>query len=88
MIVTDPRDSSSCWSRAEAGTPDAIIHVLWCQRGRHRWGRHRNDHVTWKCPKRCGCVRHAKGPRKPPSTEVAAMEAALRGRPDATGETT
>lgn len=86
MIVTDPRDSSSCWSRAEVSTPDAIIHVLACERGRHLWGRHRNRDVTWRCPKRCRCVRHARGPRRQ-DPEVAAIEAAMRRRPAPTGET-
>lgn len=62
MIRTDPRDSPECWSRAEVMTPDAIIRKISCGRKRHRWGRHSNDNVTWKCPKNCGCVRHAKGP--------------------------
>lgn len=59
MIVTDPRNSPHCWSVAEVGTPDGTIRELACGRRRHRWGRHTNRHVTWKCPKRCACVRHA-----------------------------
>lgn len=58
MTVDDPRDCTYCWSRAEVTTPDAIIRSIACGRGRHRWGRHRNDHVRWTCPPRCGCVRH------------------------------
>jgi hypothetical protein len=58
--VSDPRNSTSCWSRAEVCTPDAVIHEIACGRGRHRWGKHRNRHVRWACPPRCGCIRHAR----------------------------
>jgi hypothetical protein len=58
--VSDPRNSPSCWSRAEVSTPDGTIHGIACGRGRHWWGRHRNRHVRWVCPARCGCVRHAR----------------------------
>lgn len=57
--ISDPRNSTSCWSRAELGTPDGVIHEIACGRGRHRWGKHRNRQVRWSCPRRCGCVRHA-----------------------------
>lgn len=57
--VSDPRKHTSCWSKAEVGTPDAVIHEIACSRGKHRWGKHRNRHVRWACPRRCGCVRHA-----------------------------
>lgn len=68
QAVTDPRkDPHHCWSMTEVDTPDAVIRTIACQRGRHRWGRHTNNHVTWKCPKRCACVRHPQPapPRRP-----------------------
>jgi hypothetical protein len=58
--ISDARNSAHCWSVAEIGTPDAVIHEVACGRGRHRWGKHRNRHVRWACPPRCGCVRHAR----------------------------
>ncbi|GGW82004.1 hypothetical protein GCM10010340_69990 [Streptomyces griseoloalbus] len=57
--VSDPRNSTSCWSRAEVDTSDGIIREVACGRGRHRWGKHRNGNVQWACPPRCCCVRHA-----------------------------
>lgn len=67
MLTTDPRNSSSCWSRAEVCTPDSTIRTVACGRGRHRWGKHRNRHVRWSCPPRCGCVRHARKRAKQPT---------------------
>jgi hypothetical protein len=58
--VSDPRHSTSCWSSAEVGTPDAVIRTIACGRGRHRWGKHRNRQVRWTCPPRCACIRHAR----------------------------
>lgn len=65
QFTDDPRDSPHCWSRAEVCTPDAVIRDIACGRGRHRWGKHRNRHVRWTCPRRCGCVRHALTPKDP-----------------------
>lgn len=58
--LSDPRNSTSCWSRAEVCTPDGAIQEIACGRGRHRWGKHHNRHARWTCPPRCGCVRHSK----------------------------
>lgn len=58
--ISDARNSAHCWSKAEVGTPDAVIREIACSRGRHRWGKHRNRHVRWACPRRCGCIRHAR----------------------------
>ena len=58
--LSDPAQSTSCWSRAEVCTPDAVIRTIACGRGRHRWGKHRNDDVRWSCPPRCGCIRHPR----------------------------
>lgn len=60
QITDDPRDSPYCWSQAEVCTPDAVIHDVACGRGRHWWGKHRNRHVRWACPRRCSCIRHAR----------------------------
>lgn len=64
--LSDPRQSTSCWSHGQVSTPDGLIHEIACGRGRHRWGKHRNRQVRWACPPRCGCIRHA---RKQPTRE-------------------
>ena len=58
--ISDPRNSTSCWSHAEVCTPDGTIREIACGRGRHRWGKHRNRDARWACPPRCGCVRHVR----------------------------
>jgi hypothetical protein len=68
--VSDPRASTSCWSRAVVCTPDAVIHTIACGRGRHRWGKHRNSSVRWGCPRRCSCIRHARKRTKPTTGEA------------------